>query len=305
MVKTVFFGTQDFAASILEAIIVSGEYEITAVVTQPDRPVGRSQETSKSPVKLLAEEHRLNILQPESLKNYSLPPTPYSLNIVCQYGLIIPKSILETPKRSSINVHTSLLPKYRGASPIQSSLVNGETETGVTIMLMDEKMDHGPILAHEKINISADDTTEILSEKMKPVAANLLLKTVPEYLAGEIQPTPQDESQATFCKILSRDDGKVDWNNSTEQIYNQYRGLTPWPGIWTTWYNKRLKLLKITPSPSRRGTVGEVNVVDNRIFVHALDGLIEATELQLEGKKPMSSAEFLNGYQNFKDAKLL
>lgn len=306
MVKTIFFGTQNFAASILEALLKSGNYEISAVVTQPDRPVGRSQELEKSPVKILAEKHNLNILQPESLKNQSSIfnlQSSVDLFIVCQYGLIIPKQILDLPERGSINVHTSLLPKYRGASPIQTALINGETETGITTMLMDEKMDRGPILAQEKVTVDPDDTTASLSERMAHVAANLLLKTIPDYLSGKTTPKPQDETQVTFCKILTRDDGKIDFSKTADEIYNLYRGLTPWPGIWTTWNGKRLKLLVIKKS-DKQIPAGQVAVEADKIFIGTNQGSIEVLELQLEGKKAMDAKTFLSGYKSIDKANL-
>lgn len=322
LAKVAFFGTHNFADSILEAIFASGEYEITAVITQPDRPIGRHHEAVKSPVKLTAEKYHLPILQPETLKNFYTPretsaalPANYqipttNLFIVCQYGLIIPKSILAIPKHGTINVHTSLLPKYRGASPIQTALMNGETETGISIMLMDEKMDRGPILAQEKITIAPRDAYPSLSEKMESVAAKLLLQTIPRYLNGAVQPQPQDETQATYCKTLTRDDGRVNWSKSATEIYNLSRGLTPWPGIWTTWEGKRLKFNTISLSPalgeSGSGvSPGKVIIKNSRLFIATAQNALEILALQLEGKKSMSAEEFLRGYPNFSGAKLL
>ncbi len=302
--KIVFFGTHDFGAAMLQALINSKQYDIVAVVTQPDRPVGRSQELEKSPVKILAEKNNLHVFQPEPLKTFDFGLSTFDLGIVCQYGLIIPKKILDLPKFGTLNVHTSLLPKYRGASPIQTALMNGEKKTGVTIMLVDEKMDHGPILAQEKITIDPDDIAPSLSKRMAPVAGNLLLKTIPDYLSGKITPQPQDETEATFCKILTRDDGKIDFKKTADEIYNLYRGLTPWPGVWTKWDGKRLKLLSIAPSPSRKGTAGEVKVVDNKIFISTADGSIQILELQLESRGAMDARTFLTGYKDIDGAVL-
>ncbi len=313
--KIVFFGTQDFGAAILQALIDSKQYDIVAVVTRPDRPIGRKQEIEPSPVKVLVKKHDLKVMQPESLKSatalgssptptppkrgftttYHLPPT--DLFIVCQYGLIIPKKILDLPKYGALNVHASLLPKYRGASPIQTALVNGEKETGVTIMLMDEKMDHGSILAQEKISIDIDDTTISLSKKMSVAAAELLSRTIPAWLAGKIKPKPQNDSEATFCKILTRDDGKIDFNKTADEIYNLYRGLTPWPGVWTLWEGKRLKLLKIKKA-NKQIPAGYVTVETNKIFIGTSRGSVEALELQLEGRKAMTAEAFIRGYKN-------
>ncbi|MEK7625258.1 MAG: methionyl-tRNA formyltransferase [Patescibacteria group bacterium] len=302
--KIIFFGTQNFGAGILRCLIESEKYDLVAVITQPDRKIGRDQATQKSPVKILAEQHHLRVLQPETLKNWTLDIGVWNLAIVCQYGLIIPKSILELPKHGFINVHTSLLPEYRGASPIQTAIVNGEAVTGVTIMLMDEKMDRGPILSQTKIQIAPDDTYPDLSEKMEPLAQNLLLKTLIEYLEGGIKPQTQDENGATFCKMFSRDDGRIDWQKSSAEIYNQYRGLTPWPGVWTSLNKKRLKLLKIRPAETQISP-GSVKVAKRRIFVGTPHGSIEILSLQLEGKKEQSGASFIDGYPEFDGASLI
>jgi methionyl-tRNA formyltransferase len=298
MFSIVFFGTDEFAAQTLEALANAKGFEVVSVVTQPDRPVGRKQELEKPPVKIVAEKYNIPVEQPESLKNYSLPTTNYSLNIVYRYGLIIPQNILNIPTHGTINIHPSLLPKYRGPSPIQTAIMNGDNETAITIMLMDEKMDHGPILAQEKFAINPDDTYQTLSERMTPRVNEILLQTIPSFLSGEIKPQPQDDSVATVTKILSRDDGKIDWSKSASEIYNQYRALTPWPGVWTMWEGKRLKLLGLVPSPLRRGTKGEVSLDAGRIYISCSDGSLEVTELQLEGTKPMDAKTFLSGYRN-------
>lgn len=302
-IKLNFFGTHDFGASMLQALADDGNYEITAVVTQPDRPTGRKQEVQKSPVKILAEQHGLRILQPETLKNPEFKLPIADLNVVCQYGLIIPKFILESAKHGSINVHTSLLPKYRGASPIQSALINGEKETGITVMQMDEKMDHGAILARKVVPISPDDTYTSLRKNMIVPAQNILLATIPKYLENNITPEPQNNDEATYCKIFTREDGKIDWNKSADEIHNLWRGLTPWPGIWTSWNGKRLKLLSVEPY-SKQLPPGEVQNENKAIIVGTAKGSVKINELQLEGKKSMDAKAFLAGQQNIIGAKL-
>ncbi len=232
-ISTVFFGTERFAATILEGLIASDLFDIRLVITQPDRPVGRHQDMAAPPVKLVAEKHSIPYLQPTTLKGFSLEE-PVQVGIVAQYGLLIPESILSFPKHGLINTHTSLLPKYRGATPIQSALIHGETETGVTIMQMDKGLDTGPILLQKKINITATDTYETLDTALAPVALEGLLEAVPAYVAGTLLPTPQNTADATTCREFTRDTGKIDWHKSAEEIYNLYRGTTPWPGIWTT-----------------------------------------------------------------------
>lgn len=300
MIPVNFFGTREFAAAILSALKDSGEFEIRLVVTAPDRPVGRHQEIQKSPVKLLAEKYRIKTDQPESLKNYALPASAAVLNIVCQYGLIIPPQILTTPRCGSVNIHASLLPQYRGASPIQTALINGETETGITIMLMDEKMDHGPILTQKRVKITPTDTYATLSLKLAETAKFLLIDTARQWVEGKITPTAQNEAQATYCGVLTRDHGQVDWNKSADQIYNLFRGLSPWPGIWTTYKEKRLKLLSVAPAdmPARQGTAGTAVVDDNRLFIVCQTGVLEALELQLAGSTAANAASFIRGHQN-------
>ncbi|MFA6548275.1 MAG: methionyl-tRNA formyltransferase [Candidatus Magasanikbacteria bacterium] len=297
MISVVYFGTHHFSAHILETLIQSGVFDIKLVITQPDRPVGRKKEIQASPVKIIAQKYNIKIEQPETLKNYHLSETA-DLNITCQYGLIIPKTILETAKRGSINVHTSLLPKYRGASPIQSVLIHGEKETGITVMLMDEKMDHGDILRQQKITIGHDDTYTELNNKMLAVAPKLLIATASDYIEGKITPQVQIHEEATFCKEFTREDGKIDWNKTGEQIYNLYRGLTPWPGIWTEYNGKRLKLLEVKPA-NEKIEQGKISAQSDRLFAGGGENTaIEITKIQLEGKNPMNAKEFINGFKN-------
>ena len=301
MAEIIFFGTHDFGAAMLEALLNAG-HKISLVVTQPDRPIGRKQEIATSPVKKLAILKNLKYIQPESLKDFEFNYSS-DLIVVCQYGLIIPLRILITPKFGALNVHTSLLPKYRGASPVQSAIINGETETGVTIMLMDEKMDHGPILSQNKIAINPDETYPELRSKMAPIAADLLTKTVKKWLKNEIRPITQNESSATFCKIYTRDDGRISWSDSASTIYNLFRGLNPWPGIWTTWNNQRLKLLKIKPT-SENIPPGIVSIIKDRLLVGTGIGSVEILDIQLEGKNQMTAKAFITGYSQINGSKL-
>lgn len=301
MTKLIFFGTQHFGAGMLAALIKSAAYEIVAVVTQPDRPIGRGQEVEFSPVKKLALDSGITtILQPESLKTFTGLPAA-DVAVVCQYGLIIPQAILDVPTKGTINVHTSLLPKYRGASPIQAALLNGETETGVTIMLMDAKMDHGPILAAEPVAIDPDDTYPTLSARMMPVAQRLLTNTLEAWLAGTITATEQNHAAATVCGLLSRDDGQLNFAATTSagELYNRYRGTYPWPGIWTTWEGKRLKLLKVALVVDDTDHAGVVRITpDKKLIITGKIGSLEVLELQLEGKKPMTAEQFIAGHRS-------
>lgn len=301
----VFFGTHTFAATILQGLIDSGMFDIQLVITQPDRPVGRKQELQKSPVKLLAEKYNLQLVQPVNLKSSILNLQSYDLGICAQYGLIIPESILNAPKHGTINVHTSLLPKYRGASPIQTALMNGETQTGVTIMKMDAGMDTGPIILQKPLNIAPEDTYTTLDQKMAKIAILGLLEAIPEYISGALKPVPQDDSETTITKQLTREDGRVDWQKSAQEIYNQWRGLTPWPGVWTELdtstslkTSKRIKLLSIIPidqtlSPGKLDING-----DKEIVIGTKKGSIKILELQVEGKNKQTAREFVNGLKS-------
>lgn len=300
--KTVFFGTEKFAETILSGLINSDVVDVVLVITQPDKKVGRKQILEEPLVKILAKQNNIPVEQPESLKNYQIPVKDLDLNVVAQYGLIIPKKIIETPKYGSINVHGSILPKYRGASPVQTAIINGEAETGNTIMLMDEKMDNGPILTQESIVIDPNDTYPQLADKMAKRAVILLLNTIPGYVSGEIKPQPQN-GEPTFTKLLSKDDGRIDFSRSASEIYNKFRGLLPWPGIWCLWNNKRLKLLNIKKT-DKTSEPGKVLVEEGQIFIGFTQGTIEILELQMEGKNPMKTKEFLNGYKNIDGSKL-
>ena len=302
----IFFGTHDFAAKILQGLLDDDRFSIDLVITQPDKPVGRKQELQKPAVKILAEKHGLKIDQPQSLKNYKLEAKTYQLGICCQYGLLIPENILNAPKHGIINIHTSLLPKYRGASPIQSALINGETETGITIMKMDKGLDTGPIILQKSLKIEPDDTFPDLDQKLSQIAILALLEAVFPYVEGKLEPQIQDNTQATTCREFNRDDGQINWNKTNQEIYNQYRGLTPWPGIWTITDNlksnlpkgKRLKLLKIKTSEFKIQS-SEFLVKDNKIYIGCGDNKsVEILELQLEGSKPMDAKSFINGFNN-------
>jgi methionyl-tRNA formyltransferase len=296
-IKIAFFGTHNFAQNILENLLDKPNFDIKFIITAPDKPVGRKQELQKSPVKILAEKHNLAIFFPEKLKNFKFPEE-IDLAITAQYGLIIPKHLLEKPKFGIINIHTSLLPKYRGASPIQSALLNNEKETGITIMKMDVGLDTGNILRQKEIEIKPDDTYLDLDNKLAELANSFLEKTILEYVNGEIKEISQDESKMTLCKQLDRNDGKVDLlTESATEIYNKYRAYHPWPGIWTVWKNKRIKLLKIKASAKKLES-GNFKIIEDRLFLGTADNALEIFELQIEGKKSMDAHTFINGYKN-------
>lgn len=319
-IPIIFFGTQEFAATILQGLIDSPDFEIKLVITQPDKPVGRRQEIQKSPVKILTEKYGLKVEQPTTLKNYELPIAKYELGIVVQYGLLIPKHILETPERGIFNIHPSLLPKYRGASPIQSAILHGETATGVTIMKMDEGLDTGPILLQKTAQIEPKETYTTLAPKLAKIASSALTEAIQGYVSGQIQPQPQDNGSASYCRELKREDGQIDWRKPAGEIYNQWRALQPWPGVFTEAVlgnNKmKIKILKMrspvsfprtresSPTNWMPNQVGHDNTKNsfiklNKKTLGAVAGdsqIILIDELQPEGKLAMNAEAFINGY---------
>ena len=322
----VFFGTHNLATTILKTLIDAPDFEITAVVTQPDKPAGRDKNMQSTPVKELAEQNNLPIFQFSTLtasdtsssnkivsNNFVAPATQLSklgadLFVVAEYGMLIPKTILDMSKHGTLNVHPSLLPKYRGASPIQSAILNGEKETGVTIMLLDEKMDHGPILKQQNCSIRDDETAPELEKKLAECGAELLIKTISDWIAGKIQAKEQNHNKATFCKKISREDGKIDWNLPAEKIYNHWRAFQPWPGVYTEWNGKRLKLPHINTSTHQHiNTLEPGNVYldqNGRLTLACGVNSLNINRLQLEGKKEIDAVAFINGHKNFVGSQL-
>lgn len=308
--RIIFFGSGDFAIPILGKLIES-KYKPIAVITQPDMPAGRKKNFTPPPIKSFVLKCDIKIYQPEKIKNKEIEKIIQNilpdLIIVADYGKVIPKNILDIPKFGALNIHPSLLPKYRGPSPIQYTILNNDRETGVTIILMDEKVDHGPIIKNAKFKIkNAKLTYSELLQNLANLGGNLLLETLPKWLSGEIKPMTQDEAQATYTKILTRQDGKINWQKSAESIERQIRAFEKWPQSWCEWptndKNLRLKILK---AKILHPTVGyEKNNKPGFVFLTAQKemaancnpGSLVIEELQLEGRNKMSNQEFLRGY---------
>ena len=286
-IKIVYFGTPEFSAHILDQLLHIGSVTIKAVITRADKPVGRKQTINQSPVANIAEKYHIPTLKPKKLdedfitSNSSLLTS--DLFIVASYGKIIPQSLLDIPTLGSLNVHGSILPKYRGASPIQSAILNGDKKTGITIMLMDAEMDHGSILTTSEVIISQQETYETLSTKMAQAASMLLLDTLAKFIIGKVKPKKQNEVRASYCYLLKKDAGYFDINNppTPEVLDKMIRAYYPWPGVWTKW------------SPSRHPDPALLEK-DLKIIKFLPGNLI-----QIEGKKAMSKKDFLNGYPNF------
>lgn len=304
--KIIFFGTSEIGVPILEQLIT--HHQVLAVVTSPDKPVGRKQILSPSPISNLAERRNLPILKPTKVKNSpefldQLRDIHADIFIVVSYGKILPEEMLDIAPLKTINVHFSLLPKYRGPAPVQFALLNGETETGTTIFILDKEVDHGPIIAMEATDIEPNDTNITLQSKLAQLSADLLVKILPQYEAGEITPQLQAHAEASGTKIITKEDGKVDWTESAQEIYNRYRAYQPWPGIYTTWQGKGLKITECVPSKSAPNL--PAGHTDGQFVACGKNTALELISVQLEGKNPVSIRDFINGHPNFKDSQLI
>lgn len=304
--KIIFMGTPEFGVIVLEELCQS-EYKPILVFTSPDKPIGRKQIITPPPVKIIAEKYNIQVLQPNKISDFKsqiidLKP---DLILVAAYGQILPKEILEIPKYGCLNIHPSILPKYRGPSPIQYTILNNDQESGVTIILMDEKMDHGPILTNFKIEIeTASIIYTQLHNKLAKVGVELFIETIPKWIKGEINPQAQDESKVTFTKIIKKEDGRIDWKKPAQILEREIRAFNPWPSSYCFWQEKRLKLLKsdvlIQSHHGPFGPLGKTFLApDEKIAIQTGKDFLIIKELQIEGKKPLNSEEFMRGQKNF------
>lgn len=292
----IFFGTPEFAVPTLKALISKGE-KILLVVTQPDKPKGRGRVVQPSEVKKVALEHGLPISQPDRIKDENFIKRLKELNpefgIVVAYGKILPKEILNTPKYGCINLHASLLPKYRGAAPIQWALIKGEKTTGVTTMLIDEGLDTGPIFLQREVVIDDEDNAETLSQKLSKIGAELMIETIEKIRKGEIKPEPQ-KGLASYAPLLKKEDGKINWNASAREIFNLIRGTYPWPCAYSFLKNERVKIIKAEVLEGS-APAGLIVKAKNELIVGTGKGLLKILLIQPEGKKIMTAKEFLIG----------
>lgn len=298
MIKIIFMGTPDFSVPVLKGIIDSGLYEVVGIVSQPDKKVGRHQILTPSPISKVALDNNIKLLRIEKIKtNYEevLDLKP-DMIITCAYGQIIPKEILNYPKYGCINVHASLLPKYRGGAPIHRAIINGEEKTGITIMYMDEGMDTGDIITQEEVQILNTDTVGVLHDKLSVVGKELLLKTLPDIINGKINRIKQDESKATFAYNIKREDEHINFNDNCKNIYNLVRGLNPFPGAFAILNGKIIKIYSGKIGNKINGKPGEIKGINkDGIIVNTLDYEFIITEIQEEGKKRVIVKEYLNG----------
>lgn len=295
-------GTSDFAVPILEALNKAPFFDIAAVYCQIDRPNGRGMACTCCVVKDKAEGLGLQIQQPLNFKNkeeiQKLKMLKPDLIIVTAYGMILPKEVLEIPRFGCINVHPSLLPLYRGPAPIQQAIIDNIKETGVSIMLLDEKMDHGAILAQERMQIEPNNNYLILSQKLSGRGAELLIKTILTYIEGKIKAEPQDDQKATFTKMIKKEDGKINWQEDSQTINQRIKAYFEWPTSFTFWNQKRIIILEAEniDIEQKDKKVGEVFIVEDEMNVRCGKGILKIKKLQLEGKKEITGKEFLRGY---------
>lgn len=299
--RAVFLGTPEFAVPTLRAL--TSEHEVIAVFTQPDRPKGRGGQLAESPVKAAASAFKIPLYQPERIRRpesieliKSFDP---EIMIVVGYGQIIPQSIIDLPRHGILNVHASLLPKYRGAAPIQWAIANGEAETGVTIMQIDAGLDTGDMLLKAKTEIGADETAPELSSRLAPLGAELLLDALRLIAQGKAQREKQNDTEATIAPLLKKEDGLIRWAAPARAIYNRLRAFTPWPGAYTSFRNGQMSILAARPCESPQAVApGAIATEKRRLFAGCGENTtLELLQVQLAGKKPMSAEAFLNGYR--------
>lgn len=302
MSKIVFMGTPDFSTGVLEMLIE--EHDVIAVVTQPDRPVGRKKVLTPPPVKVVAIKHDIPVYQPEKLNHSSeleeiinLKP---DLIVTAAFGQLLPKSLLDAPKYKAVNVHASLLPRYRGGAPIHYAVMNGEKKTGVTIMYMAEKLDAGNIISQDEIDIKENDTVGDVHDQLAVLGTELLKRTLRTIFNGTNESIPQDESLVSFASNISREDERIDWTKDAQSIHNHIRGLSPWPVAYTTMNDKNLKLWRSEIVENVKGEPGEIVETTKDLIIVATgseDG-VALTEIQLAGKKRVKSRDYLSGLQS-------
>ena len=296
----IFMGTPEFSVPVLEGLIE--KYGVRAIVTQPDKPVGRGGKIAISPIKNVALNHNILCLQPKKIKEAvsEIRRIKPDIIVTCAYGQILPEDLLEIPKLGCINVHASLLPKLRGGAPIHHAIMDGYTKTGITIMYMAKGMDSGDIISQKEVMIEDKDTAETLHDKLKIVGRDLLLETMPSILSGTNTKAPQDESEVTYAYNISREDEKIDFDETKKNIYNKIRGLNSWPGAYCNLDGKILKVFESyqTENKFNNKKNGEITAIYKDGFgVKVSNGEIVFTKIQPEGKRVMKASDFINGYQ--------
>jgi methionyl-tRNA formyltransferase len=303
--RLIFMGSPQFALSTLRAL--AERYPVVGVVTQPDRPAGRGQVLSHPPIKTLADTLGLPVIQPRRLSEpqvmQQLRQWQPDLIVVTAFGQILKPEVLDMPEHGCINVHASLLPRWRGAAPIQAALLHGDAQSGVTIMRMDPGLDTGPILSQRAITVAPRDTAESLGNRLAQLGAELLIETLPAYIKGKIEPKPQDASRATYAPMLKKEAGRLDFHQPAELLERKVRAFNPWPGAFVTWHGRYLKIHQAHARPAQSASPepGATVIIEGLPAIATADGLLVLDELQPAGKKPMPGKVFLNGAQGWED----
>ncbi|MDU0461865.1 methionyl-tRNA formyltransferase [Staphylococcus ureilyticus] len=309
MSKIIFMGTPDFSTKVLEMLIV--EHNVIAVVTQPDRPVGRKRKLTPPPVKQVAIEHAIPVYQPEKLSKSEELEMLIDLNadliVTAAFGQLLPQRLLDAPKLGAINVHASLLPKYRGGAPIHQAIIDGETQTGISIMYMAKKLDAGNIIAQKAIDIEPQDDVGVMHDKLSFLGAELLKETLPSIINGTNESIVQNENEATFASNIRREDEKIDWSEPAEVVYNHIRGLSPWPVAYTIMDGENLKVYASRIEKDKDGEPGTIIETTKKAIIVATGSsdAIALTEIQVAGKKRMPTANYLSGVQSTLVGKVL
>jgi len=301
----VFIGTPDFGLPTLKSLINDPNFTIKGVITQTDKKIGRKQILSQSPIKTEALKNNIEVWQPQKIKEFTIPISNIDFIVVIAYGQIIPKNILDLPKYGCINIHGSLLPKYRGAACIQEAIKNGDKKTGVTIMKMDEHLDTGPILAQKEVEISPADTTGVVYDKISKLGAEILIPTLKSYANQEIKEIEQDDSKSSYVGLLKKNDGKMDFSKTATELERFVRAMTPWPGAFKQIEDeeskiKNIRILKVQHKPIEINThkPGDLFVYNNKLCLQCKKDALILDEVQPEGRKPMNAKNFINGYSD-------
>ncbi len=298
-IRVIFMGTPEFSLPGLNSLINEKEFEIVGVFTQTDKPVGREQKMTPPPVKRLALENNLTVFQPEKIKDKfeTIKNLQPDLIIVIAYGKIIPQSILDIPTYGCVNVHASLLPKYRGAACLNAPILNGDSETGITIMKIEAGLDTGPILRQATMKLNGKETLEDVHDTLAALGAKILIPTLKDFMAGKIEPQIQDESKASYIKTLKKEDGKIDWQKSAVEIERMVRAYNPWPGTYGLNNGKIVKIISVDSNilKSASHKIGEIFLADGRLAVQCGQDALVILKLQTAGKKIMTSEEFWRG----------
>ncbi len=309
-IRVVFMGTPEFAVPSLKRLLEEEEIQVVGVVTRPDKPKGRSRKPVPSPVKQVAIRHGVPLFQPRTLRRQEAQAPIRAWRpdviVVAAFGLILPQAVLDIPAHGCLNVHASLLPRWRGAAPVAAAILAGDEVTGVTIMLMDAGVDTGPILAQRSEPIRPDDTTGTLTSRLAILGADLLITTLLRWLAGTITPQPQVETLATYAPMLRKEEGRIDWHKSAERIEREVRAYQPWPTAMTYWRGKQLKILEARAHPGERSGEAPGTVISWKMGASVVTGkgVLELLRLQLAGKRPLHIATFLRGARGFIGSRL-